>query len=317
MSSTGEGDDNVCANCGIARVDSIKFEECNDCQSVRYCGDKCREQHRKQHEKDCKNFCLRNLIAAVSETWNADRAAGIRDEILFRQPDETHLGECPICFLPMPIDSDKSMFWTCCSEIICMGCVYANYKINRYDEIKARSCPFCRTPSSKSEGETNKKMMKRIKANDPAALSHMGRQRFNEEDYDSAFGYLTNAAELGDAEAHYQLGVMYDKGEGVEKDEDKAVYHYEKAAIGGHPWARHNLACIEEDNGNMERAVKHFIIAANPGDEDSMKLLWQHYSAGNITKEDLEATLRTHQAALDAMKSAQRDAAERACGNIR
>jgi TPR repeat protein len=95
------------------------------------------------------------------------------------------------------------------------------------------------------------------------------------------------------------------------------VYHYEKAAIGGHPWARHNLACIEEDNGNMERAVKHFIIAANPGDEDSMKLLWQHYSAGNITKEDLEATLRTHQAALDAMKSAQRDAAERACGNIR
>ena len=29
-----------------------------------------------------------------------------------------------------------------------------------------------------------------------------------------------------------------------------------------------------------------------------------------ITKEDLEATLRTHQAAVDAMKSEQRDAAE-------
>jgi TPR repeat protein len=198
-----------------------------------------------------------------------------------------------------------------------MGCVYANYKINRYDQMKARSCPFCRALAAKSEGETNKKMMKRIKANDPAALSHMGRQRFNEEDYDSAFGYLTKAAELGDAEAHYQLGVMYEDGEGVEKDEEKVVYHYEKAAIGGHPWARHNLACVEEDDGNMERAVKHFIIAANLGDEDSMKLLWTNYSAGNITKEDLEATLRTHQAALDAMKSAQRDAAERACGNIR
>ena len=38
-----------------------------------------------------------------------------------------------------------------------------------------------------------------------------------------------------------------------------------------------------------------------------MKELWGHYSDGNITKEDLDATLRAHQAALDGMKSAQRD----------
>ena len=60
----------------------------------------------------------------------------------------------------------------------------------------------------------------------------------------------------------------------------------------------------------MERSVKHYIIAANLGDEDSMKALWKHYSLGNITKEDLDATLRTHHAAVDATKSAQRDSAE-------
>ena len=60
----------------------------------------------------------------------------------------------------------------------------------------------------------------------------------------------------------------------------------------------------------MDRAVKHFIINANLGYEKSMKWLWKHYSEGNITKEDLEATLRTHQAAIDAMKSPQREAAE-------
>jgi len=103
---------------------------------------------------------------------------------------------------------------------------------------------------------------------------------------------------------------MYHEGEGVEKDEEKAAYHWEKAAIGGHPIARYNLACIEEDNGNMERAVKHAIIAANLGMEESMKKLWKHYSLGNITKENLDSTLRTHQAAIDAMKSAQRDEAE-------
>jgi predicted secreted Zn-dependent protease len=41
-----------------------------------------------------------------------------------------------------------------------------------------------------------------------------------------------------------------------------------------------------------------------------MKLLWKYYSAGIITKEDLDATLRTHQASIDATRSAQRDAAE-------
>ena len=99
-------------------------------------------------------------------------------------------------------------------------------------------------------------------------------------------------------------------GRGVEKDEEKAVYYYEKAAIGGHPYARQNLACHEWDNGNIERSVKHSIIAANLGHEKAMKLLWKYYSAGIITKEDLDATLRAHQASIDATRSAQRDAAE-------
>jgi TPR repeat protein len=109
--------------------------------------------------------------------------------------------------------------------------------------------------------------------------------------------------------------MMYRKGRGVEKDEEKSVYHYEKAAIEGHPIARHMLAWVEEINGNIERSVKHYIIAANLGHDKSMKALWKHYSDGNITKEDLDATLRTHQAALDTMKSAQRDIAEKYYGN--
>ena len=58
--------------------------------------------------------------------------------------------------------------------------------------------------------------------------------------------------------------------------------------------------------------MKHFIIAANLGHEWSMKALWRHYSAGDITKEELEVTLRTHQAAVDSMKSPEREEAARA-----
>jgi len=161
--------------------------------------------------------------------------------------------------------------------------------------------------------ENIKRVMERIKANDPDALSQMGTKCYHDGDYDNAFEYSTKAAKLGDADAHYHLSIMYANGIGVVKDEEKYVYHLEQAAIGGHPKARHYLACVEEDNGNMERAVKHLIIAAKLGDEDSMKELWKHYSEGNITKEELEATLRTHKAAIDAMKSPQRDAARTEC----
>jgi TPR repeat protein len=154
-------------------------------------------------------------------------------------------------------------------------------------------------------------MMKRVKANDPAALNQMGLKCYHEGDYDAAFKYLTKAAELGDTDAHAQLGLMHMKGEGVKKDDEKAVSRWEKAAIGGHVGARYNLGYYEERNGNIERAVKHFIISAKLGHDNSMKALWRYYSAGNITKEDLNATLRTHHAAINAMKSAQRDIADK------
>ena len=56
--------------------------------------------------------------------------------------------------------------------------------------------------------------------------------------------------------------------------------------------------------------MKHLTIAAKLGHEDSMEALRKFYSIGHITKKDLDVTLRGHQAAIDATKSAQRDAAE-------
>ncbi len=287
--------DVCCANCGIAEVDDIKLEECDGCDLVKYCSNKCREEHREQHEDECKK-----------------RKEELHDRKLFRQPDESHLGECPICFLPLSLDRSKSMFRTCCSEVICYGCVYANMMSNIDDKVKARRCPFCREVADDDENE--KRTMKRVKANDPAALSRMGMKCYTEGDGEGTVEYFRKAAELGNVDSHYLLGRIYEKGEGVEKDEEKRVYHWEKAAIGGHPSARYRLATNEEEHGNMERAAKHFIIAANLGDDQSMKALWKHYSLGNITKEDLDATLRTHQAAIDATKSAQRDAAEAILG---
>ena len=282
-----------CANCGIAEVDEIKLTECPDCKSVRYCSDKCQQEHRQQHDEECKK-----------------RVAELHDEILFRQPESTHLGDCPLCFLPMPLDAKKYLFYSCCSKDICKGCTYANYMSNSNDEVKANSCPFCRTVAPGDKEDARKKIMKRIEANDTAAMTQMGGKFRDEGDYASAFEYYTKAAELGDLDAHYYLGNMYRDGKGVEKDEEKEVYHLEKAAVGGHAGARHNLACYEGRNGRFDRAVKHLVIAANQGLGDSTKLLWRQYADGHITKNELEAAIRAHQAAVDAMKSPQREGAE-------
>jgi hypothetical protein len=281
----------VCACCAVAAVDDIKLVGCNGgCDLVKYCSDICQENYREQHEEKCKK-----------------RKAELREKQLFDQPDSSHLGECPICFLPLSLDRSKSSFSSCCCKTVCKGCEHADYLSSGGDR-----CPFCREPVVNGKEENIKRVMKRVKVNDPAALHQMGAIRFKEGDYDSAFKYYTKAAELGDAAAHNNLGNKYYRGEGVEEDYEKAIHHWEKAAIGGHPAARHGLAYCEEKNGNFERAVKHLIIAANLGREESMKELWKYYSAGHIAKEELEDTLRSHKTAIDETKSSQREEAEAA-----
>jgi TPR repeat protein len=71
---------------------------------------------------------------------------------------------------------------------------------------------------------------------------------------------------------------MYQNGQGVEKDEKKALHHFlVEAAIGGHTLARNNLACHEERSGRIDRAVKHWTIAANLGDDGSIRHLKRCY----------------------------------------
>ncbi|KAK1746784.1 hypothetical protein QTG54_002128 [Skeletonema marinoi] len=118
------------------------------------------------------------------------------------------------------------------------------------------------------------------------------------------------AAELGDVDAQYELACLYEFGKGVEKDRGKAIHHLEEAAIGGHPYARRTLGLIEWDNGNIQRALKHFIIAASLGDDVSIKFLMKAFRSGLVSKDDLASALRAHQAAVDATKSPQREAFE-------
>ena len=103
---------------------------------------------------------------------------------------------------------------------------------------------------------------------------------------------------------------MYRFGHGVVNDKKNEVYHLEKAAIAGNPYARHNLGCYESERRKYERAVKHWIIATNLGHEGSMQNVKEAYRCGLVSKEYFDSALRGHQAAIDATTSSQRDEAE-------
>jgi len=286
------GETLCCASCGIAEVDDVKLMVCDaNCTLVQYCSVACQRDHRPLHEAMCKK-----------------RVAELRDDLLFAQPGSSHLGDCPICFLPLAIDASEFVMMTCCSKVICDGCAYATGTRFLEGSLK-RSCPFCRHPVTATKAEVDANIMKRVEVNDPAALQLMGRRQYDKGDYGSAFEYLTKAAGAGDVAAHNYLSLMYKKGEGVEKDEKMAVYHAEEAAIGGHPKARYILGAHEWNNGSMERALKHFIIAANLGVDKSVEILKKGYLKGLVSKEDFAAALRAHQAVGDAMTSPGRDAA--------
>ena len=281
-----------CASCGIAEIDDIKLKECDDCDLVKYCGDACRENHKSEHEGECKQ-----------------RAAELRDELLFKQPESSHLGDCPICSLPLPLDMSKIALMACCSKHICKGCALANAK--REHELGLdQKCPFCREPTLITDEEYDKRMMKRVEMNDPVAIYQHGLNQYKKGYYSMAFKYWSKAAELGNVEAHYNLSCLYRDGEGVERDNEKEIHHKEEAAIGGDPDARYNLGCHEWNNGRKDRAVKHWVIAATQGDDKSIKEVLNAFRSGRISKEELATTLRAHKAAVDATKSPQREEAQ-------
>ena len=279
-----------CASCGKAAADDITLKFCTACKLVKYCSVECQKNHREQHKKACKK-----------------RAAEIRDDKLFQQPDESHLGECPICCLPLPLD--KWAVTSCCCKNICKGCEYAN-DLRIEEEGLEQRCVYCREPLPTTDEEVNQNYMERIKANDPVAFFNMGSNCYRDGDHEGAIPHWTKAAALGDMEAHFQLSLLYYEGKGFEKNMKKAVYHSEEAAIGGHPSGRHMLGCYEYENGRFDRAVKHWIIAAKQGLDLALETVKEDFTKGLVSKEDYEAALHGHQTAVDAKKSQQRDAAE-------
>lgn len=95
----------------------------------------------------------------------------------------------------------------------------------------------------------------------------------------------------------------------MEVDEKKARHYYELAATGGDETARCNLGVMETRSGNVDRAMKHWMIAVRGGNRESLENIKSMYKREHIAKDDYAKALRSYQAYVDEVKSDQRDEA--------
>jgi hypothetical protein len=67
-----------------------------------------------------------------------------------------------------------------------------------------------------------------------------------------AFHWYKKAAEQGDSDAQFRVGVMYDNGQGVTEDKKQAFHWYKKAAEQGNVSAQFNLGSMYQNGEGVD-----------------------------------------------------------------
>jgi TPR repeat protein len=93
---------------------------------------------------------------------------------------------------------------------------------------------------------------------------------YNEKRYEEAFVAYERLAYEGNADAQTSLGYMYQQGQGVAKDEKKAIEWYEKAIEQEQPYALFNLGLMYANSSryiaqDIEKAHALFLRSAVAG----------------------------------------------------
>ncbi len=100
------------------------------------------------------------------------------------------------------------------------------------------------------------------------------------QDHQEAFKWYTLAAEQGYARAQYDIGVSYARGEGVEQDYQEALRWYTLAADQGYAKAQYNIAHLYVNGKGVtqdyQEALRWYTLAAEQG------YSWAQYNIAHL-----------------------------------
>ncbi|XP_018554991.1 LOW QUALITY PROTEIN: death ligand signal enhancer [Lates calcarifer] len=174
----------------------------------------------------------------------------------------------------------------------------------------------------------------------PVILNIIGIESAKSEDYKEAFTCFLAAAQQGYSKAQFNVGVCYEKGRGVGKDREKALYYYQQAATGGHAQAQYRYAkllltsggqqslevldtvidllqqaaaagltkaqvCLasvysQESVRDWSKSVQYLKMAAESGDDAALLFLGQCYESGLGVQQNLRIAIEFYRRAAQA-----------------
>ena len=318
---TGAEIERFCSACGKS---GTNLKRCIACKCVYYCDVSCQKAHRKEHKGHCREIKL-ILEERGDRADEGERLGPLLQSSTCMPPRE----ECPICMRVLPIEEDLSSYATCCGQSICCGCYLEQERsldamneerFSNGQPLLPMTCAFCREVQARSGEEAHERAKKRMELLDKQAMlgvalsyrdgyvgSDAGVVPVDEE---KSVELIRQAADLGSAEAHYRLGMLYITGEmGVDIDEQKSDFHYKEAATGGHVIACHNLAFLAYKRGETKQAMQYWRLSASARMGPSINSLIVCFENAFIRHSDLAEVLQAKDKACLEMKSEARDRA--------
>lgn len=102
------------------------------------------------------------------------------------------------------------------------------------------------------------------------------------QDYQLARKWLEISAAQGERDALYQMGTLYDKAFGVERDLEQAVKWFKLAADQRDSQAQLNLGILHDPRAegyakDTQLAAQWFVLSANNGNKRAKQILEKHY----------------------------------------
>ena len=126
---------------------------------------------------------------------------------------------------------------------------------------------------------------------------------YSRGDYATALRLLRPLATQGNARAKYDLGVMYDEGQGVPQDYAEAMKWYRLAADQGEAAAQNNIAAMYDMGRGVPQdyaeAAKWYRRAADQGNAKAQTSLGAMYASGEGVPQDYAEAAKWYRFAAD------------------
>lgn len=124
-----------------------------------------------------------------------------------------------------------------------------------------------------------------------------GLSAYRNKNYTVAWANWKQLAEKGDAKAQNDIGYMYLKGYGVQKDAKKAMEWFKKSSDLGFSGGSNNIGIAYYTIENYTQAFRWFKKAAQQGNKNAQMNLAKMYEEGKGTTRDLNAAVEWYKKA--------------------